>query len=198
MVSNYEITLQNAMKRFCSYDMNIICQRPGVTDRGEYLETRFFGMPTQICKKTGQVTVGGEPADFCETLSVFDWLCDGKPDAKASGDYCPVSSLPGILVQGQGLLMTAPEMAELIDKNPDRFRRICKNLGSKPVDIGDLCEEIEIFPGLPMQIKFYHSDEEFPPSVTFLWDKNILSFVRYETVYYIAGVLKKHLLKDMQ
>ena len=198
MVSNYEITLQAAMKRFCSYDMSIICQRTGVTDRGEYLQTRFFGIPIQICKKSGQVTVSGEPADFCETLSVFDWLCDGKPDAKASGEFCPVSSLPGVFVGGSGLLMTAPEMAESIDKNPDRFRDICKKLGSKPVNNGDICEEIEIFPGLPMQIKFYFGDEEFPPSVTFLWDKNILSFVRYETVYYIAGVLKKHLLKGMQ
>lgn len=197
-MSNYEIMLQNAMKRFCSYDITVLSQKSGVTDRGEYLETWFFGIPTQICKKTGQVTVGGEPADFCETLSVFDWLCDGKTNAKASGEFCPVSSLPGVMVRGSGLTMQAPEIADYIDNHPDEFKEICKKLDGKNIDIDDLCVELEIFPGLSMLMKFYHSDEEFPPSVTFLWDKNILSFVRYETVYYIAGVLKKHLLKGMQ
>lgn len=195
---NYEISLQAAMKRFCGYDMKKLSQKPGVVDRGELLETRFFGMPARICKKTGQITVDGEPADFCEALGVFDWLCDGKTDAKASGAFCPVSSLPGVLVRGSGLMMTAQELAELIDQHPDQFRRICKKLGSKTRNNGDICEEIEIFPGLPMQIKFYHSDEEFPPSVTFLWDRNILSFVRYETVYYLAAALKKHLLHRLR
>ncbi len=179
------------MKRFCSYD--ITACKPGVTDRGEWLQTRFFGMETSICKKTGKITLNSVPADFCEALSVFDWLCDGKPDARAAGEFAPVSSLPGVLVRGQGLLMTAPELSEAIDLNPDKFKSICEKIGGKPVKIGDIAYEIPIFPDLTMLLKFYRSDEEFPPELTFLWDKNILQFVRYETVYYLAATLKKHL-----
>jgi len=198
MMNNYEISLQNAMKRFCGYDMNVLARKVGITDRGEYFETRFFGMETSICKETGAVTVDGQPADFCEGLSVFDWLCDGKADAKAAGQFCPVSSLPGVLVRGQGLLMESPELAREIDHQPEKFQAVCKNLGGKILDIGDFGVQIDIFPDLPMQMKFYHSDEEFPPSLTFLWDRNILNFVRYETVYYICGALKKHLLHHIQ
>lgn len=197
MNSNYEITLQNAMKRFCSYDMTVLSQRPGVTDGGEYLQTRFFGMNTKIFKKTGEITVDGQPADFCEALSVFDWLCDRKENAKASGEFCPVHSLPGVVVRGKGLMMDAPEVAEIIDHNPGIFEDIITKIGGKPRNIGDIGAEIEIFPKLTMQMKFYHSDEEFPPSITFLWDKNILNFVRYETVYYLCGTIKKHLLTIM-
>ncbi len=196
--NNYELTLQSAMKRFCGYDMELLSRRAGVADRGEYLETLFFGMETKIDKKSGCVTVNGQPADFCEGLSVFDWLCDGKTDAKASCCFCPVSSLPGVLFQGQGLMMAAPELAQRIEKDISYFREIILKMGGKTIDIGDFGAEIEIFPGLPMQLKFYHSDEEFPPSITFLWDKNILDFVRYETIYYICGTLKKHLLHQMQ
>lgn len=193
MKSNYEISLQNAMKRFCSYDMTVLSQKFGVTDRGAYLETRFFGMETRICKKTGAVTLAGEKADFCEALSIFDWLCDGKADAKASGRFCPVSSLPGVFVRGSGLMMKSPKLSESIHHNPDKFREICLKMGGKMVDIGDIGAEIEIFSGLPMELKFYFGDEEFPPDITFLWDENILQFVRYETVYYIAATLMKRL-----
>lgn len=195
---NYEITLQSAMKRFCSYDMNRMSRKAGIADRGEYFQTSFFGMETRMDKKTGCVTVDGQPADFCEALSVFDWLCDGKIDAKASACFCPVSSLPGVLVRGQGLLMEAPKLSKEVDIAPDKFRRICTELGGKILNIGDFGVQMDIFPGLPMQMKFYHSDEEFPPSITFLWDENILDFVRYETVYYICGTIKKHLLHRMQ
>lgn len=193
MISNYEISLQNAMKRFCSYDMTVLSQKSGVTDRGAYLETRFFGMETKICKKTGNVTLNGENADFCEALSVFDWLCDGKKDAKAAFRFCPVSSLPGVFVRGSGLLMKAPELAELIQNAPEQFQKTCLKMGGKMVDIGDMGAEIEIFSGLPMELKFYFGDAEFPPDITFLWDENILQFVRYETVYYIAATLMKRL-----
>lgn len=197
MKSNYEITLQNAMKRFCSYDMTVLSQRPGVTDGGEYLQTRFFGMNTKIFKKTGEITVDGQPADFCEALSVFDWLCDRKENAKASGEFCPVHSLPGVVVRGKGLTMDAPELAQRIEKDITRFQKIIQKMDGKTINLGDFGAEIEIFPELPMQMKFYYSDEEFPPSITFLWDKNILNFVRYETVYYLCGTIKKHLLTIM-
>ena len=195
---NYKISLQNAMKRFCSYDMELLSRRVGVTDRGEYLETLFFGMETKIDKKTGCVTVDNQPADFCEGLSVFDWLCDGKTDAKASYCFCPVSSLPGVLVRGQGLMMAAPELAQRIEKDISHFQKIILKMGGKAISMGDFGAEIEIFPGLPMQLKFYHSDEEFPSNITFLWDKNILQFVRYETIYYLSATIKKHLLHRMQ
>ena len=196
--NNYEISLQAAMKRFCSYDMTVLSQKPGVTDGGEYLQTRFFGLETIINKTTGAVTVDGQAADFCEALSVFDWLCDGKPGAKASGEFCPVSSLPGVLVRGSGLVMQAPELAECIEHNPELFKDVIQKLGGKIIFSGDIGVQIDIFPGLPMQLKFYYSDEDFPAELTFMWDHNILQFVRYETVYYLCGTIKKYLLLRMQ
>ena len=195
--NNYEISLQAAMKRFCSYDMTVLSQKMGVTDRGEYLQTRFFGMETKINKTTGAVTVDGQPADFCEALSVFDWLCDGKPGAKASGAFCPVSSLPGVLVRDSGLMMKASQLSESIHRNPEEFCKKCRKMGGKMVNIGDIGAEIEIFPGLPMEMKFYFGDDEFSPEIIFLWDKNILQFVRYETVYYIAACLQKQLRAEI-
>jgi hypothetical protein len=47
-------------------------------------------------------------------------------------------------------------------------------------------------------LKFYHSDEDFPAGLTFLWDENTLQFIHYETVFYIAGFLARTILKMMK
>ena len=104
-----------------------------------------------------------------------------------------MGSLPGIYVGGSGLMMSGDSLAKQIDSAPERFRAACQAMGGREVALGDLGFEIPAFPGVAMCLKFYFGDEEFPPQLTFLWDKNILQFVRYETVYYIAGCIRERL-----
>ena len=47
-------------------------------------------------------------------------------------------------------------------------------------------------------MKFYHSDEEFPASITLLWDENTLQYMYYETVFYVAGFLIHEICKEME
>lgn len=192
-MNNYEKMMADARLRFTAYDMGTLAQRPGVRETADELITEFLGETVHIPKKTGELTVGGRIADFGETLAVFDWLCDGKPNAKAAGEYCAVGSLPGIYVGGSGLMMSGDSLAKQIDSAPERFRAACQTMGGREVALGDLGFEIPVFPGVAMCLKFYFGDEEFPPQLTFLWDKNILQFVRYETVYYIAGCIRERL-----
>ena len=192
-MNNYDKMLEDARLRFTGYDMSTLARMPGVEDRGTHLATRFFAREVLVDKTTGRITLDGEQAGFSQGLSIYDWLCDRKADATPAGEYCPVGSLPGIYVGGSGLMMSGDSLAKQIDSAPERFRAACQAMGGREVALGDLGFEIPIFPGLWAQLKFYFSDEEFPPQLTFLWDRNILQFVRYETVYYIAGCLCKRL-----
>lgn len=194
-MNNYDKMLQAAAKRFVSYDPATLATRTGVTVAGERLITCFLGACVEICPETGKMTMDGEPAGFSASLAVYDWLCDGKPDACAAGEFAPVTSLPGVYVSGSGLSMDYPALARAIQKNPSGFADACIKMGGKAVALGDLCFQIPVFPNVDMQLKFYYADEEFPPSLAFLWDKHMLHFVRYETVYYICGVLGDRLLK---
>ena len=163
----------------------------------DYFATRFFGQQVCIHKDDGCITLDGEVADFSQTLSILDWLCDGKSAAVAAEDYCPVASLPGVYVGGSGLSMQMPNLAAAIHASPDAFRIACQTIGATEKNLGDLGAKLEILPGLSMCLKFYFGDEEFAPQLTLLWDRNMLHFVRYETVYYIAGCLQKRLLALM-
>ena len=197
-MNNYDKMLADACHRFTTYDMQALAQRPGMEDIGACLKTHFLGETVLLRKEDGRITVGGRAADFGETLSILDWLCDGKPDAKAAGEYCTVGSLPGIYVGGSGLTMTGGSAAKRIDAAPEKFRAACEAMGGREVPLGDLGYELPVFPGVAMCLKFYFADEEFPPQLTFLWDKNMLQFVRYETVYYIAGCICKNLISYIQ
>ena len=193
MMSNYDKMLADALQRFTTYNREVLACRPGVENREDGLYTWFLGEAVLLDPACGAVMVGGRQADFGETLSILDWLCDGKPTAQAAGIYCTVSSLPGVLVSGSGLSLTGGALAARIDEKPDRYCAACEKMGGKTVPMGDIGYCVPVFPGVAVCLKFYFGDEEFAPQLTFLWDRNILQFVRYETVYYIAGCLLQRL-----
>ena len=186
-MNNYEKMLQAAQVRCTGYDMAALAAKKGVEDTPAHLKTKFFGQTVSVSKADGSVTVDGRPADFGEALSVYDWLCDRKDGAAASGEFCPVSSLPGVFVGGKGLSMTLPKLARCIQEEPDAFAAAMQAMGAEQIPLGDLGWKVDVFPGLSMCVKFYFGDDEFAPQLTLLWDRHMLSFVRYETVYYIAG-----------
>ena len=179
--------------RCSGYDMAALAEKSGVEDRDAYLRTSFLAREVLIHKETAAVMVDGRPADFGEGLSVYDWLCNRKPGTAASGEYCLVSSLPGVVVSGSGLSMAMPRLARAIQEKPEKFRQIMTQMGAKPVKLGDLGYQVQIFPDWVLCLKFYFADEDFDPCLHVLWDKNSLQFVRYETLYYIAGCLQKFL-----
>ena len=192
-MNNYDKMLADALRRFTTYDRTVLSSRPGVEGGEDQLFTRFLGETVMLNPDRGCITVGGRQANFGEALSILDWLCDGKPDAQAAGVYCTVSSLPGVLVSGSGLSMNGNALATRIHENPEKFHSACQTMGGKPVPMGDIGYCLPIFPGVAVCLKFYFGDEEFAPQLTLLWDQNMLQFVRYETVYYIAGCLLQRL-----
>ena len=72
-----------------------------------------------------------------------------------------------------------------------------EKMGAVSEKMGDIGYSVHIFPDLPMCLKFYFGDEEFRPELILLWDRNSLQFLRYETLYYIAGCLREYLLARM-
>ncbi len=186
-MNNYEKMLDAARMRFLSYSIEQLRQQPGVADAGDILVIRFLDMEAKICKADGQIFLDGQRADFRQALTIYDYLCDGKPGARAAGEFCPVGILPGIFVGGSGLGLNGNALAEKIHRAPEAFRKACAAIGGREVALGDMGFEIPVFQGLTMMLKFYHADEEFPATMTLLWDRNILHFIRYETVYYLGG-----------
>ena len=185
------------MDRFLTYEVENLLKNPGVTLWEKGVQTTFFSLPVHLDRTTGSIVlIDGEKeieCDFSPTLSILDYVCDRKSSAIAANVFCPVTSLPGVFVGGSGLVMKNGALEQRIQQDPAAFQKACESLGGVATGAGDMGYRLHIFPDLCMELKFYFADEDFPPQLTFLWDKNILHFVRYETVYYIAGYLTREL-----
>lgn len=192
-MDNYALMQEAARKRFLTYDRALFERKSGVTVSTEWIETRFLNEKVAISLQTGRIIIENRKANFGEAMCLYDWLCDGNTEASASRNFAPVSSLPGVMVRGNGLTIDTGALAQSATENPQAFENACIYLGGIRRETGDISYELPLFSDLTVLVKFYFSDEEFPASLVLLWDQNILQYIRYETVYYLAGCLLRRL-----
>lgn len=189
-MDNYQISRDRAQAYFLGFDQSAIIRAWGLEHDEDNLYVTFLGRKYAVSRGTGAVTRlwSGEQAGHGEVLSVFDLLCHAGDHKILSGVYAPVNSLKGRPPMGVGTDFHTG-IASRFDADPEAFRRACLALGGSPVDMGDLGFRFPVFGGLSVILKFYRADEDFPASLTLLWDENTLQFVFYETVFYMAGCL---------
>ncbi len=196
-MDNYQLSRDRAQAYFLGFDQEQIIAQWNLTSDADWIHVTFLGLPYRICRKTGTVLQEDRQAGFEEVLSIFDLLCHESEYKFLSGTYAPVNSLRGRpRAIGVGTNFHAGP-AGRFEQHPERFRRACEALGGVTVDLGDIGYQFPVFGGLSVILKFYFSDEDFPASITLLWDENTLQYLYYETVFYIAGFLLKRISDKM-
>ena len=125
-------------------------------------------------------------------MTILDWLCDSRPDRYPTGRWINVVSHghyfhSNLQEEGEDPLATA------FDKEPEKFHKACLALGGQKHQSADISYTLELLDGLQILVQFWHGDEEFPPRLRFLWDENVLRYIRYETTWYAIGMLVKKL-----
>lgn len=199
--NNYVIMEQQARERFMTYDQAEIIRKVPVKFDESYLYLPVLDTTCRVSRETGHVT-WLKNGQWCpsprqhDTLTVFDYLCDAAPDRSLSGEWRSHAAL-GSHVHGN-LTEKATPLETIIDQKPYQFIRVCQGLGGIPFPHCDIGFTLNLFPDLPITLQFWHSDEEFPPQLRFLWDTNTTSYIRYETTYYALGLIQARLLTLMQ
>ncbi len=135
---------------------------------------------------------------FNEALTIYDLLCDSKENCHAAGDYINLNSLSALQSSskrlGDGLF---DGKDKIFDHKEELLSKICEKLGGVKAGKGDVAYEIPLFEFLPCRIQFWNSDEEFEAQLQIFMDKNILDFIRYETVWYAVMHLMKRLTEEL-
>ena len=193
---NYAIQAEEARLRFLTYDQSAM---PVPMD-GDYLYLRFCGSDYRVCRLSGHLfrRTGEDwlPADsHGEVLTIYDYLCDARPGRAPARKAVSMAFLGGHV--HSGLAAASGSLERAIDRDSAAFRRACLALGGRESEGGDLCFELDLFEDLPVRLRFWHGDEDFPPSLDLLWDANTLQFLRYETTWFAAGVLRSRLRERM-
>ena len=203
-VSNYEITKRRVQGEFIKYDQQNMIDKFSLEHDDDFLYIKHLGYLYRINRKSGLVEWLDKAGlwiegDFDESLTIYDLLCDSKENCHASGDYINLISLSALQSSskklGDGLF---DGKDHIFDHKEELLCKICEKLGGTKAGKGDVAYEIPIFDFVKCRIQFWNSDDEFEAQLQVFMDKNILQFIRYETVWYVVTTLMKRLTEGLE
>lgn len=201
MVGNYLLQARSAKQRFLSYDQQKLIQKFRLEWDETSLYTTLLGRKYRICRQTGDMdclTDGGwaDGNSYEEVMTLLDLLCDSRDDRFIAGRWKSMESF-GLMFHQNLLQDERDPLAERFDREPEALRKAGLAIGGKPQAGADIAFVFEVFDGLPIVLQFWHGDEEFAPRIRWLWDENARMYIRYETMYFAVGLLRRRILERM-
>ena len=204
MESNHEKQVYIARELFLGYDQQPLIEKFDLKWDEKFLYTEFLRVSYRIDRKTGEIQeekegeeTGWEPClDYNVVMTIYDMLCHSEERPRLSGEWTTLANLQVTGSSPSPDRFTAVT-AKKLEGQPEKLRQVLERLGgirqSVPAS-ADACYEIPLFPFFPVLFQFWDGDEEFPPKITILWDKNSLQFMHFETLYYAMNHLLERII----
>lgn len=196
-MSNYEITKRKMQKEFLKYSQEEMVHKFGLESDENYVYIRFLKHLYRVGRMDGRIEwyeqefEKWQEADYNEAMTLYDILCCSKAGCCPAGEFIPLRNLSAL----KGSSPTHADKGfyrkeeELFDHQDEKLSRACQALDGIKKGKGDVAYEIPVFGSLSVLLQFWDSDEEFPASLQIFCDKNILDYMRYETVWYMLNHL---------
>lgn len=204
-MTNYEIMKCQMQKKFLKYNQEEMIQRFHLQYDRDYIYMNFLSHKYRINRINGKVTwsdndfINSAEADYNEAMTLYDVLCNSKTDCYECGEFVNMYSLSSIkggsASVGNGLFQDAEKF---FDHKDALLIQACERLNGMKAGKGDIAYLIPVFDFLKVIFQFWNSDEDFGASLQLLWDKNILNYMHYETVWFAASHLLTRLKEEMR
>lgn len=189
-MDNYARALENARKLFLNWDQQKLILRCGLHFDDDYLYLNFLGDPWRIQRVNGVAQCMADGiinANFSQALSIYDYLCRSQALPALAGRFCPVSSLPHVAQSSPNAASMQQPYADFFQQYIPALKQALNQLGLSPYPKGDAACLFPVFNGFNAVFQFWEADEDFPPSVCFLWDENAQGYLKFETLYYVMN-----------
>ncbi len=198
MCGNHVQMMEDARRIFLKYDQSAMIRKYHLENDEKYLFIRFMNREYEIARKSGVITRKGstERAGHPETMSIYDMLCYSEklPELPPlTGQWESLSVLGGIIGAGHTQRLMTGRVLEPFAGKTEEMCRACEEMGGKKQKGADVSYILPVFDFFPFWFEFWDGDEEFPPNIQFLWDKNSLQFMHYETLWYIVDFVEDEL-----
>lgn len=204
-VTNYDKTKNSMANVFLQYDQEVMIHKFSLEHDFVWLYLSFVNRTYRINRKSGNVQWSDNnfktvfEADYNEAMTIYDVLCWSKDECHLAHELVNISSLStvrtGNLSQNSGFFQN---IADFFNGKAAELRNACVVLSGKELEKGDVAFELELFPFLPIVIRFWEADDEFPASLQILADRNILDYMHYETLMFALTHLFHRLKEEMQ
>ena len=183
-MANFDVLAQQGAKRFLTFDQEEMCRRYGLCADAETISLSFCGEACRVNRHSGAVAGAvGQPLGPGAMLTIYDMLCSGTAPDALSGTWRTTNMLPGVGQSSPDDTRLNADWAPRLDV--PSLAQACEAMGGTPFPVGEVAYRLPVFDWFPVVFQLWHGDEEFPPSMRFLWDAHALQFLRYETLYYV-------------
>ncbi|MBR5329273.1 MAG: DUF3786 domain-containing protein [Firmicutes bacterium] len=193
--NNYEIAFSRAEQEFLKFDQKEMIRASDLRADENYIYITFFYTPYRIHRKTGYAErcIGKDQWRHCnysEGMGIFDAICEPTPYRQLSGEMVDTSYFAKVGFTNRSIYQ---HYADRFCADLEHFRAACLSLGAIPLDQSDAGFQFQIFDFLPMILLLWEGEEGIPATMSFLWDKNLYDFIRFETSQFIIG----HILDEI-
>lgn len=199
-LSNYEIAKRKTQKQFYKYNHEEIARKLQIPLENSYLYPEFLSRKYRVDCRTGRVEWSENDfadvteADFNEVLTIYDILCYSRQDAAPANEFALIQRLSNVQnaasYAGEG---SFKKEEAFFDGKTELLAQALESLNGKPYGKGDISYRVPVFQSLDVVFSFWNSDEDFPPQIKFLCDKNTLQYMHYETIWYLISHLVRRL-----
>lgn len=204
-MSNYETMKDRMSSHFLEYDQEKMIRKFALEHDEKYLYIFFVGRKYRINRITGGITWSvdefqtEENANYNEAMTIYDVLCNSKEYCHPAHEWVHIGSLS--TVQGGNLANDSnffKDAGKKFDGKAAELAKACERLHGIRLEKGDVAYQLEMFSFLPVVLRFWESDDEFPASLQVLVDRNILEYMHYETVMFAIGHLLERVGEEME
>lgn len=199
--SNYDLQVDLAKRIFLEYDQALLIRKFRLEADERHIYLNYINTPCRINRKDGAVEEcihdqWTECRSFSTVMTVYDLLCyhQGERAPSLAGQWCAVGTF---VVTGVTETETfTKKYAAMFDGRVDELKAACEKQGGalRPRMAGaDVTCQIPVTRFFPVLLQFWEGDEEFPPKLMLLWDRNTDKFLHFETTFYLQGDLLERL-----
>lgn len=202
--SNYDLQVDIARGIFLEYDQELLIRKYGLKSDQRWIYLDYLNIPCRISRDDGRIEEHHgqwiECRSFSTVMTIYDLLCyhHGPTAPALRGQWCAVGTF---VVTGVTNTDTfTRKYAGLFDGHTEVLRSACAALGGElqPRMAGaDVTCRFPVVPFFPVLLQFWEGDEEFPPKLMLLWDRNTDRFLHFETTFYLQGDLLERLKNHM-
>lgn len=195
---NYEKQIYIGREWFMKYDQDKLIKKYGLKNDRDYMYLKYIGTKYRISRIDGTVEYRMEKEwqicrEYSIVMTIYDLLCYSgeKVLPTLTGEWQPVG---GFVKTG-----SSPSTGVFTEKYEKAFsgkvedvKQVCISLGGKlqkRLAGADLTFEMPVISGFSVLFQFWDGDDEFPPKILLLWDKASMSYLHFETTYYLQGDL---------
>ena len=205
-MDNYDLQVDIGKGIFLEYDQELLIRKFHLEANEQYLYLTYLNTPCRIDRSDGGIEeyiqgVWKACRSYSTVMTIYDLLCyhKGEIAPALSGQWCAVGNF---VVTGVTNTETfTKKYAAKFDGNLEELKAAAQSLGGvllEPMAGADLTCKFQAMPFFPVLLQFWEGDDEFPPKLILLWDRNTDQFMHFETTFYLQGDLLERLWNNMK